>query len=224
MKELQIWITYHLDAQIDDYSLKEDDVFRLVKGPDNNVQGENINHLNSFYSELTTLYWVWKNNLKSKFVGFNHYRRIFHHFIDLSDNECQVLNIVYLHNTIYQQYKSAHNYQDMDIVLQILNDYYGENNSYAKYILESNVFIPFCCFIMNYEDFQSLCRFLFPILFEFDKRNELCLNANNYWEKAMSDFKFDDVKYQCRAMSFLAERLISCYIINHLHPLCIESL
>lgn len=51
MQELQIWITYHDDRQIEEYGLKEDDVYRLFKGNASNVDGENINHLNAFYSE-----------------------------------------------------------------------------------------------------------------------------------------------------------------------------
>ena len=31
MSELQVWITYHDDSQIEDFGLAEDDVFRLFK-------------------------------------------------------------------------------------------------------------------------------------------------------------------------------------------------
>ena len=34
MQDLQIWITYHDDSQIEDFGLAEDDVFRLFKGND----------------------------------------------------------------------------------------------------------------------------------------------------------------------------------------------
>lgn len=70
MKDLTIWITYHDDKQVKEYGLEEDETFRLFKGNDLTVGGENINHLNRFYSELTTFYWVWKNQVRSKVVGF----------------------------------------------------------------------------------------------------------------------------------------------------------
>ena len=39
--------------------------------------GNNISAQNFVYSELTVLYWVWKNAPKTKHVGFCHYRRFF---------------------------------------------------------------------------------------------------------------------------------------------------
>ena len=77
MKEFIMWCTYHEDIQIEQYNLRQNDAFRLFKGNALDVEGENINHLNAFYSEISTIYWVWKNNVRSEKVGFCHYRRNF---------------------------------------------------------------------------------------------------------------------------------------------------
>ena len=37
--------------------------------------GENISEQNCYYSELTGLYWVWKNVTDTEYVGTCHYRR-----------------------------------------------------------------------------------------------------------------------------------------------------
>ena len=102
-KDLTIWLTYHDDAQIEQYDLKEDDTIRLFKGNNMEVEGENINHLNKFYSEMTTMYWVWKNNIRSKHVGFCHYRRRFTHLMEIEQGECQVMEVINFPFTVFQR-------------------------------------------------------------------------------------------------------------------------
>ena len=223
IKEMTMWLTYHDDAQLQQYNLTEDETVRLFKGNDMTVEGEHINYLNSFYSEMTTMYWVWKNYHKSIYVGFCHYRRRFTHMMELDKNECQVMEVINFPFSVFQHYKNAHNYNDYYDMIDVQNDKYGKGNPYTEYLLHSKVFIPFCSFIMKWEDFESLCSFLFSILLELDRRQRLEMSVDKYWEKAERDFRYDDKKYQARAMSFLAERLISCYIVCHMNVLCVKA-
>ena len=223
--DLKIWQTYHKDEHIKDYSLVEDETIRLFKGNDLYVTGENINHLNAFYSEMTTLYWVWKNRVYSEFVGFCHYRRIFRYYLELLPGECEVLGFKMFPYTMMQHYKNEHNYRDYCDVVDLLYKRYGKNNPYSFNLLHSKIFIPFCCFIMRYTDFENLCEFLFPILFEFDKMHGLNMEPSKYIAKAKADFPYGaNIAYQQRAMSFLAERLISCYLITQMKPICVKGL
>lgn len=48
-----------------------------VQGDDT---GDNISDLNSRYAEMTAMYWAWKNQKPSDYIGFFHYRR----FLDLT--------------------------------------------------------------------------------------------------------------------------------------------
>lgn len=223
-KELTIWQTYHKDELIGEFSLKEDEYFRLFNSNDMKVEGENINHLNRFYSEMVTMYWVWRNRKYSRLVGFCHYRRKFTHLLEPAAGEAIVFKIMAFPDLLREHYKSAHNYQDYYDIIDILNDKYGNDNPYSKYLLESHVFIPFCSFIMHYEDFEALCGFLFPILFEFDRRHGLGMDPERYMAKAEKDFRYDNIEYQARAMSFLAERLISAYLVCNMSVVAVRAL
>lgn len=223
MQELTIWITYHDERQIEEYGLHDDDVFRLFKGNDINVEGEHINHLNAFYAEMTTMYWVWKNQRQSHYVGFCHYRRRFTHFLELDKGECQILHAQRM-PSVYRHYKDAHNYHDYDAIVTVLNDKYGQGNPYSAYMLHDGLFVPFCCFIMHWEDFERLCEFLFPVLFEFDHRQGLDMKPELYRRKAERDFPHDSADYQQRAVAFLAERLISCFIVTHMNAISVKSI
>lgn len=223
MKDINMWVTYHQDDQIEEYSLCEDAHTRLFKGNSTDVEGDNINRLNAFYSEIVTLYWVWKNEARSEVVGFCHYRRQFRKLLDIGKGDCQVLGLNPI-NGVFTHYKLAHNYLDLYGIIDIVNDLYGIGNKYAKYLLSGKVFIPFCCFVMHWDDFVKLCNFLFEILFEFDRRNSLGFDPTKYREKAESDFRYGNVDYQQRYMGFLAERLISCFLVNEMNVLCIKEI
>lgn len=223
MDELKIWLTYHDDKLIQEYGLKETDTIHLFKGNDMSVKGENINHLNKFYSELTTMYYVWRNRQYSPYIGFSHYRRMFKEYYEVEKGQCQVLAINH-GDHVFRHYKIMHNYQDLYDVVDVLTEQYGNISKYTKYFLEGDIFIPYCCFIMQWNDFEKLCEWLFPILFAWDKKNGLNMDPEKYMEKARRDFRYDDVNYQCRAVAFLAERLISCYIVTEMKPFSINYL
>ena len=58
----------------------------------------------------------------------------------------------------------------------------------------------------------------------FRSRNHLAMNANIYRKKAELDFPYDNVDYQQRAVGFLAERLISCYLLQEMKVLCVNEI
>lgn len=207
--KLTIYVTYHQDSQVNDYHLNTlTTPFKLYNVNDT-PQCININHLNFTFSEMVTMYYVYKNNIYTPYIGFNHYRRIFK-TIKLPDQQsCQIYKIY--HFNIYRQYVNSHNQQDIDIALSILDNIYGTDNPYSKHIRHDNTLIGNCCFIMTWDNFTKLCDFLFPILFKFDEQIQCNLDKNNYIKRYKGD------TYQARTVSFIAERLISAYITTHLN-------
>ena len=217
MDNYRIWTTYHKDEQVEEYNLHEDANHKLFAA-NHEISGKNINALNPVYSEMVAMWYVWKNNRKSPYVGFNHYRRQFDVTRLPNKGECQVYEIKNFDDkTIYQQYSLWHNVKDIDAIISILNEKYGDGNPYSGHILYSTQMISRCCFLMSWSDFTKLCKFLFPILDAFsDKCN--CHTLEDWKKKAINEFGSNRPEYQTRVLSFLSERLISAWISVNLQP------
>lgn len=219
MNDYKIWISYHKDEFVKQYHLREDNNHKLF-ATHKDASGININYMNPVYSEMVTMYYVWKNNLYNKYVGFNHYRRQFSVTRFPLDNECQIFRVLDFGNkTIYNQYAQCHNSKDMDTIIHLLNIKFGKQNPYSEHILHSYQLISNCCFLMTWENFIKLCEFLFPLLKSFALANNIYVDTvEAYYKKAFKDFNGQRVQYQTRVLSFLAERLISAWINAHLLP------
>lgn len=216
MDDYRIWVSYHKDGQVETYGLKDDATHRLF-ATHRGTDGKDINAMNPVYSEMVTMWYVWKNNAKSTYVGFNHYRRRFNVRRLPAKGECQVLRIYDFGETVYDQYARYHRRDDMDAMLSILDGKYGAGNPYSVHIRESRTMIGKCCFLMRWTDFTKLCRYLFPLLDEFSKACG-CATVEDWRNKAAKDFGEKHADYQKRVVSFLAERLISAWISEHLSP------
>ena len=80
MKNVKIIIATHKK-----YQMPKDEIYLPVQvgkegkeflGYQIDNQGNNISSKNSYYCELTGLYWAWKN-LDADYIGLSHYRRHF---------------------------------------------------------------------------------------------------------------------------------------------------
>lgn len=77
--ELNIWAPYHNDNCIyayDLFSIPNKNV-KLLNVGNLEIEGKNINYLNKYFNEFTAYYYVYMNQLRSDYVGFCHYRRMF---------------------------------------------------------------------------------------------------------------------------------------------------
>lgn len=216
--DYKLWVSYHKDQQITDYNLTEDETHTLF-ATHKPVEEENINHMNPVYSEMVTMWYVWKNQKKSKYVGFEHYRRHFDEIRLPKAGECQVYKIVDFDlETVYDQYARCHSRADIDLMLQCIDNRYGEGNKYTRNIRESHWLIANCCFIMKWQDFVKMCEFLFPLLDDFAASLGISnTNVKEWRKKIVTDFgETNKTDYQTRILSFLAERLISAWIGTNL--------
>lgn len=216
-KDYKIYVTYHRDELVSQYNLHEDE-HHVLFASHKNIKGLNINQMNPVYSEMVTMWYIWKNNIESDYVGFEHYRRHLTIHSLPKKGECQIFRARdFCTLTIYEQYARCHNIKDMDMMLKVLENRYGKNNPYSMHLTEGHVMIANCCFLMQWDDFQELCEYLFPLLDDFATNYSISnTNVEEWHKKAEKDFGENHTDYQTRIVSFLAERLISAWISTHL--------
>jgi len=211
LKDFPIYKPIHCGKDI--YS-EDDSIGYLPELGDNT--GDNISSKNHNYCELTAIYWAWKNDTSSDIIGLNHYRRYFKEPTSEKSNELLTKDTIIrlldeydflvdgsstfindtenVEETIYDNYKSAHNYKDMDNALLAIKDKFPDIYDGMKYYIMNTGAMCLCnLFITKREYFNNYCNFLFTILSEVE-----------------SKIDFNDPYYQGyngRALGFLAERL-----------------
>ena len=153
--------------------------------------GENISDLNQFYSELTAIYWAWKN-LDVDYIGLDHYRRYFSaekvHFKsgdvldELVINRDQVENFLnqsdilvptrrkYYIESLYSHYGNTLDKSHLDITRTIIEKEEPDYLTSFDSVMKQTWGYMFNMFIMKKEYLNEYCGWLFPILFELEKR------------------------------------------------------
>lgn len=194
--------------------------------------GDNISSLNPFYSELTGIYWVWKNAPKTKYVGFEAYRREF--AIDkevllnlLEDNEIVLPTPLSLSDETNSEFYARVNIKsDLDTCRDIINEAYPEySEDFTKRIDEAGLLYYGNGFITTWENFDKIATFIFGILDEYKKRNgfKTLDDIRAYVEKSGQtmcplDHQRDgmsSIDYQMKIGAFLAERLLTLYTYHN---------
>lgn len=193
-----------------------------------NVGEDNISRKNLNFCELTALYWIWKNDLKSNYIGLTHYRRFFFtqkcknifldHYIfpvtadfrksidashlgQLLDGYDIILpRKEYFRKTIKGQYIAAHSKKDFMVLEKIVKEMYpGYSKSFDTVM---NGYKMYRCnmFITSRKIFSDYMKWLMSILFEVEKHITISSNP-----------------YQARVFGFMSERLLNLYVYhNHL--------
>jgi len=201
--------------------------FNLKMQGDNT--GDNISAKNTTFSELTAWYWAWKNiktlypNIE--YIGLSHYRRFFalneawepYTIIDkdripkmenyeklikqkLEDKDIILVKQAAFQGNLETQYGIWHNISDYFCMKDIIHEMYPGYDESFKYVFENNNKISlYCMFIARYELFNKYFEWLFPLLFEAEKRIDVSV--------------YDS--YQKRVFAYLAERFLNIYVYHN---------
>jgi len=191
MKNIKVIVATHKK-----YTMPNDPSYLpLHVGKDGNIDlgylgddsGDNISTKNPYFSELTGVYWAWKN-LNSDYIGLVHYRRYFgngkknKNTFDniLSTKEIEELleetDVIlpkkrnYYIETLYSHYKNTLYIEPLDQTEKIINELYPEYTQYFKLLHKRTSAHMFNMFIMKKSFFHKYCQWLFSILFELEKR------------------------------------------------------
>jgi len=235
---LNIYIITHKDFNNnltnDYYKILCDDCSKLNGNYKINLISSNIDNelykKKIGYCEGSKIYYIWKkyknNKINTKYVGFTHYRRIFSFLnkipnLDKIFREYDVIlnNRLYLNNeTIKEQYYEIHIGKNIEQIIKIIKENYTDY--YLAALKTMNMtFGNFCnIFIMKKDDFIEYGNFVFGVLFEFDRRNNLNSDEDikkyiekNFINKTKFDNIVNSINYQRRLEGFLLERLTNIF-------------
>ncbi len=177
------------------YHMPMDDIYLPVRvgsalskddfGYQRDDEGENISEKNPYFSELTALYWGWKN-LKADYIGLAHYRRHFSckkkkwKFASvLTSAEAQEIcckyDVVlpkrryYYIESLASHYKHTHDIEHLELTREILRAKYPDYVEDFDKVMEHTGAHMFNMCIMKRDLLDKYCTWLFDILFALEK-------------------------------------------------------
>lgn len=167
--------------------------------------GDNISDKNPNYCELTALYWGWKNIDDVEYLGLCHYRRYFNLDItpDNIENIIDGYDMLAIDNgKCLSRHERAYNlmlqtsqedyYLFADTFLSMYPQY---KDAFWTYFYDSKDSYPFQMFIAKKTLYDEYCEFMFPVLFELEKK----MKSHGY-------------SRQKRTMGYIGEWFLGLYI------------
>ncbi len=183
-------------------------------------EGDNISDTNPRLCELTAIYWGWKN-LKADYIGLTHYRRHFsvnrNPFIKnkflkvLRKKEAETLLVKYdllvpKKRKYYVESIQSHFIhlpysfeEDLNTLKKVIHDISPEYDGAFETVMNRTSAHMFNMFIMKKDYFDSYCSWLFPIIFEADKR----IDTSNY------------TPMEARAVAYFGEFMLDIWMENN---------
>lgn len=171
------------------------------------ANGDNISEDNPYYSELTGVYWVWKNVIDQDYVGICHYRRYLQNAAGKIFDKSQILQIlnhydvmttkkVILDHSYLDGFSGKHNRNDLIVTGDVIKEKYPEYyQDYDRYVNQNTTYFG-NMMICKKDLYDRYCEWLFGILFEVQKR----IDISNYND------------YQKRVFGFISELLLMVYL------------
>ena len=158
--------------------------------------GENISHLNCYYSELTGHYWLWKNCSDVDYIGTCHYRRYLineqEKILTKREYESLLKNYdlvttkrVVLNNSYHYGFAANHNIKALDCAGEVIRDLYPEYADAFYTLVNKNETYFGNMFVTSKVLFDQYCEWLFTIFAEVEKRIDLDTDEDAYHKRVL---------------------------------------
>ena len=176
--------------------------------------GDNISELNKYFSELTGLYWIWKNHGKGDLcacddiVGTCHYRRYLLNDAGMLFDKNDISSLLSTFDIIttkeltlpfpyHYGFSKNHDIDHLDAAGNALNRLYPEyHDTYEKLVNDTHSYFG-NMMICKKSLFDRYCSWLFSILFETEKNIRI---------------PDDTDAYHKRVFGFISEFLLYVYV------------
>jgi hypothetical protein len=179
-------------------------------------EGENISKKNSSFSELTAMYFLYKNNYDET-IGLCHYRRYFvrsriiylifglnYSLLDKRSAECIlkkfdiiVPKLTNIYESLWDQFSNSHFESILIITKAVIEKIYPDYLNTFNEVMKTHSYGYFYnMFVANKSRFDDYSKWLFDVLFEVEKH----IDTTEY------------NTYQMRVFGFLSERLFNVYL------------
>ena len=142
--------------------------------------GDHISEKNCYYSELTGMYWVWKNS-HAKVVGTCHYRRYLLNDQGKLFTEAQILSLLQQYDVIttkelqlnfsyYEGFASHHKILYLDETARVIQEIYPDYAVDFQQLVQQKHTYFGNMLIAKKEVYDAYMEWLFSILFEVERR------------------------------------------------------
>ncbi len=156
--------------------------------------GDSISDLNCYYSELTGLYWIWKNVKDIDYVGTCHYRRYLinakeqiltreEYEVLLSHYDLVTTKRVKLNYSYHDAFSTNHNIEVLNATAEVINEMYPQIYPiYERLVNERETYFG-NMLVTSKTLFDRYAKWLFSIFFEVQKRIDLDTNEDAYHKR-----------------------------------------
>lgn len=240
---IKLYTIYHENKLYDEYNLFETDIIKpiniknLIKDYD-----DPLIKYNKQLSEFATMYYIWKNNIKSDYIGFQHYRRA---FINYDIKKLKEGNTLVRHKWIVYNFFTNRDEPNLNYRLNLTDSYLYYTirfkefiyTNYDKYyynrlnrILFDNDFDKFKCvygremYITNWNVFSKIVKCIYNFLEYLFGKNLKYFNEFDLFQKFDQQLVFNNIDNNISLAKNVFKRdkrYIACYIEN-LISICIQ--